>query len=63
MKSNQLTITIKVNHKITLWEAIKLRIAGSNYKAIADELIRQVKINMYTTGLPAQNYRTHFNLN
>jgi hypothetical protein len=36
-------ILFEANTNITLWQAIKLRIAGRNYKLITDEIIKQIK--------------------
>jgi hypothetical protein len=38
-----LKLKVKVKFSITLWEAIKLRIAGKAYNVIADEVIKRLQ--------------------
>lgn len=45
-----LKVTLNITTKLTLWEAIKLRIAGKNYEIIARGLLEDVRSNMKTEG-------------
>ena len=35
-------ITIKLNCEISLWQAIKLRIAGSNFKPLVESVLKKL---------------------
>jgi len=41
--NNDLMIKVKFNYEISLWQAIKLRIAGKNYRVVADEVLKLIK--------------------
>jgi len=36
-------VVVKINTGITLWQAIKLRLAGKNYEPIAREIAEAIK--------------------
>ena len=40
---NEFIVTLKLNCKLSLWQAIKLRIAGKNFKIIAEEILKEMK--------------------
>jgi hypothetical protein len=42
MKDDKLKVQIEVYAKISLWQAIKLRIAGKNYKDVVEELLKKL---------------------
>ncbi len=37
------TLTIKIDVQLSLWSAIKLRIAGKNYYKLAIKIIKEIK--------------------
>lgn len=39
---NVLTITVRIKPIMTLWEAVKLRIAGRNYTPILEEILKKI---------------------
>ena len=39
-------LTVKLNFELPLWQAIKLRIAGQNFKFVTDEIIKHLKDNV-----------------
>jgi hypothetical protein len=46
LKPIKIKLEVKVKNNISLWQAIKLRIAGTNYRMITNEIIRQLKITL-----------------
>ena len=42
-KNNEIVITLKLNCELSLWQAIKLRIAGENIKGIVEEILQEIK--------------------
>ena len=36
-------VIVDVRYQITFWQALKLRLAGKNYKYVAEELIHELK--------------------
>lgn len=49
MKADNLTVTLEVKYKITLWEAIKLRISGENFRPIVEEVLKSIR-DSFTKG-------------
>lgn len=39
-------LKLKITYGISLWHAIKLRIAGKNFKPIVEEILKQIKQNI-----------------
>ncbi len=44
MKPSTVTVTVEIQYKISLWQAIKLRIAGEAYKHVAEEVLHRVSM-------------------
>lgn len=42
-EASTLCVTIRLNFELSLWQAIKLRIAGRNFKSIAEEILRDMR--------------------
>ncbi len=45
MKPEKCEIKIKFNFELTLWQAIKLRIAGKAVKGLVDQVRKQMEAN------------------
>ena len=43
MVNNEIIVTLKVNCELSFWQAIKLRLAGKNFKIIAEEILKELK--------------------
>ena len=43
MKDGLITVTLKIGVEITLWEAIKLRIAGKGYELATSGILQEIK--------------------
>lgn len=39
----EIKIVVVAEYRITLWQAIKLRIAGTAYKKVAEEIMKTLK--------------------
>jgi hypothetical protein len=50
MENSGLKIIVKFDFKLSLWQAVKLRIGGSNVKRIVDEIIKTIKSNVECGG-------------
>lgn len=42
-KLTPIIVNVELKYKISLWAAIKLRIAGPNYKMVAEAVIAAIK--------------------
>jgi len=40
---NKISVVVEIEYKISLWEAIKLRIAGSGYEVVAKEIMKRLE--------------------
>ena len=38
-------VGVEISFNISLWQAIKLRIAGDNYKPIVEEILKEMRDN------------------
>ena len=43
MKNVVLPVVVEIKYKISLWEAIKLRIAGKGYELVAKEIMKRLE--------------------
>lgn len=43
MKEQTITINVELKYKLTFWDAIKLRMAGKNYKIIAEAVMKALE--------------------
>lgn len=49
MAKNEIVITLKLNCELSLWQAIKLRIAGRNFKTCAEAILNEFKNRIHIT--------------
>lgn len=41
--NTKLVVTVELDYKISLWQAIKLRIAGKNYTPFAESVLQEIR--------------------